>query len=774
MTVRSYTLTEPERQRVARIDELVVLGGSAAAELVAAVDDPSWTVRRAAVAGLAALGDEAVPALAAWLVTSRSSERAIAAVVDALVASIGPAATEAARELLASPRPEVAADGAVILGRRHAGDAAPALIAALGHGDDNVAVASIEALGALGPAGAPASAIEPLIAVVESRSFFRAFPALQVLARSGDPRAVRPIAALLDDPLFRGEAIRALGRTGSAFAIAPLAQLLGSGDRELARLVAGALADVIARAEWSGAAAHVGETVRAALAPAIDELIRALADAEATERAALVAVLGRSGDPRVLPVLAGLLDQPELHALDAIRHLGRIALLDALGDADPEVIAAILPAVTSTGDVERVRALVTDPDPEVRARACEALARLGDTASVPALFAALADRNPRVALAATGAIQALQTSETVTRAIEALGSGNPAVRRHVLRIVAYLGLAAAFDEIHAATADPDRRIAELAIAALGALDDPRADAALATLAAAPEPGLRAATMRALGHRDGDAAGKLLQDALADEDAWVRYYACQGLGHQQRTASASAVLARLADAAPHVRIAAVEALARLDTPAAWQALVSAARSADPDEARAALVGIGQHPRDAAIPILVAAAHGEDLATRLIALSGLAAQPGAEPLQELQLAAASSEPTQREAAVSLLAEREDPAASAALVEIALATELDHPVHRALSRPPRIPVIAEALRRADERAAVVLSAALARIPDPRATAALFHALATGEPVVRRAAASSLLAIAAEGADAAVARVAADDPDPDVRRFAAALAGG
>ncbi|MEO8552171.1 MAG: HEAT repeat domain-containing protein, partial [Kofleriaceae bacterium] len=520
MTGQLYTLTPAEQQRVDRIDELVVLGGAAIGELVAAVEDPSWTVRRSAVAGLVALGAEAVAALARWLIEARTSERAISAVVDALVGSLGTAATGAALALLAHEHAAVAADGACILGRRHAVEATAALVGALGHADDNVAVASIEALGALGPAGAPAEAIEPLIAVVESRSFFRAFPALQVLARTGDPRTLRPIAALLDDPILRVEAIRALGRTGSAFAIAPLAALLGGNDRELARLVATALADLIARAEWSGGGAQVAQALRGALAPLLDDLLGALAGAEPADRAALIRVLGRAGNPRVLPVLAEHLASADTQALaiDAIRQLGRgheLGLLAALGGADPDVLASVLPLVGSTQDLEAVRGLLADDNAEVRARACEALARLGDTASVPALFAALADRNPRVALAATGAIQALQTGETAARAIAALATGTPLVRRHVLRIIAYLGFAEAFEPVQTATGDPDRRVAELAIAALGTLADPRADAALATLSASPDPGLRATTMRALGHRESAIAAGLLETGVAD-------------------------------------------------------------------------------------------------------------------------------------------------------------------------------------------------------------------------------------------------------------------
>lgn len=782
MTTRSvFSLTPAEQQRIDRIDQLVVLGGAGVSELLAAASDTSWTVRRAAVAALAALGDEPVPRLCQWLIEERTSERGIAAVVDALVASVGTTVTAAARGLLADPHAAVAADGAVILGRRHAVEALPQLVGALAHADDNVAVAAIEAIGALAPAGVPAGAIEPLIAVVESRSFFRAFPALQVLARSGDPRAVRPIAALLGDSMFRGEAIRALGRSGSVLAIRPLGALLHAGDAASIRVVVTALADLIARSEWSGASAQVGRELETVLAPSLGTLAAAFPGADPTERPALLKVLGRAGDASTLPVLASFLGDSELrdHAVEAIKILSRrheLALLAEVGPVDPATLAAVVPLVSSLREAPTVRALLDDPDAELRARACEALARLGDTEAVPALFEALADTNPRVALAASGAIQALHSAETAPRALAALATGTPAVRRHVLRVVAYLGLPDAFAAVRAATADPDRRIAELAIGALAAIPDPQVDGELARLARAPEPGSRAAVMRAVAHRGGSPAAALLEAGLGDDDAWVRYYAAQGLGRLDHAAATTALLARLADPAPFVRIAAIEALARLDTPVAWQALTSSVRSNDPDEQRAALVGLGQRPHPAAVPILVDAARAGDLATRLIALSGLAVQTGDDATAELATAARAPEPALRDAAISLLAEREDRRAIEALVELAFEADHDHPVHLALSQPSpaRLEVLAERLRGADEREATVLAAALARMADPHATAALFEALATGSPAVRRAVAAALLAMGAAGAGEAVAKLAAEDPDPDVRRISAALVRG
>jgi HEAT repeat protein len=234
-----------------------------------------------------------------------------------------------------------------------------------------------------------------------------------------------------------------------------------------------------------------------------------------------------------------------------------------------------------------------------------------------------------------------------------------------------------------------------------------------------------------------------------------------------------LLARLADAIPHVRVAALEALARFETPAAWQALTSAVRSSDPDECRAALVGLGQRPRAAAVPILVEAARSDDLATRLIAISGLAMQPGSEAIAELARAARATEPALRDAALSLLAERDDRDASLALIAVALEAAPTDPAHFALSRPSpaRIATLGEELQTANEHAATVLAAALARIGGPAATTALFDALTVDNPAARRSAASSLVAMSADGARAAVAKLATEDPDPDVRRFCVAL---
>ena len=168
-----------------RVDRLTAEGGTALDELVGMLDDPSWTVRRSVVESLAASGTAAVDPLCRSLRTRRESEARIAATVDALAAVNGNADLPLV-DMIAGADAPLLADIAQILGRRRTVAGLPAVIALTRHADDNVAVAAIEALGRIGGR----AAVDSLVDAVKSGNFFRTFPAIDVLGRSGDPRAV--------------------------------------------------------------------------------------------------------------------------------------------------------------------------------------------------------------------------------------------------------------------------------------------------------------------------------------------------------------------------------------------------------------------------------------------------------------------------------------------------------------------------------------------------------------------------------------------------------
>lgn len=768
-------LTEGERQRVEQSDRFVALGEQGVPGLLGMLADRSWGVRRAVVAGLASLGDCAVAPLCLWLREVRSTERGIAAAVEALVASTGADVDSAVLALAESPVAAVVADAAQILGRRRSLPAGAALGRLIYHPDDNVAVSGIEALGRLGGA----ASVEPLLDALAGDSFFRTFAAIGVLGSIGDPRAIRPLAGLLQDGRYTVEAARALGQSGDRGAIGPLSTLLGQPAAPLIQVAVAALADLVERHQIRfGPSAALDQTMRELVGPYAGSLIELLPKAAAAEQAAICALLGRLADPAAIPVLLQRLGGEPLVAEQAARALERLAqqseavLLHLVRTADSAQRALLLPRLTLGPEV--LGELIDDPSPEVRALSCTAAARAGDISVIARLFALLADPHVGVAQAALAAIQALGASQTESLSLQAAASPQPAVRRAGLRILAAFGFRSAYDVFIAALADPDERLRELSAYGLAFVEHPDAFAALCQLATSAPPRVRAAAMRGLGHCGSEReAADVLCRGLADADPWVRYFACQALGKLGCEAATGAIAARLQDEAGQVRIAALEALAQLRSEEAWTLLQAAAATGDLDGRRAALVGLGLSGRPAAIPLLIEATRSTDLATRLVALSGLAKFPVPAALRELAAAATADDEQVRSAAVSCLADSEAREADALLIELVGRVDTRHPAHAALaqSRPGRLASVLTALRSADDASAAALTSALVRMNSADANAALFEALTLQNVATRKAAAWALAEAGGDGAPAALRHAAAKDPDPEVRRLCSAL---
>lgn len=769
---------EAERQRLESIDRLVVRGIEAVLPLLGMLTDPSWAVRRQVVAGLASLGDAALEPLCDLLRNKRDSETRIAAVVDALVGSIGDA-EHAVAKLARDPNPAVVADVAQILGRRRSARGVATLVSLLEHEDDNVAVAAIEALGRVGGR----AAVDALVAAVQSKNFFRVYPAIDVLGRSGDPRAVAPLAALLDDPQFALEACRALGRTGERAAVAPLANLLASASDANVRVAAVSLSDLHERyRERFGAALAVEEALRqtAPAQSAVRRLGQCAVGAEATEQAAVCLVLGVLGSDAAVPVLTRLLLTPAAAgaAAAALKKIARseseVQILRAVRDGDSARRAALLPGIVTSAAVEDVSLCLTDPDASVRALACDALARMGTPRAVPALFARLDDPNPRVSQAALAAIQSLGSAETLRLALAAGRSPQAVVRRAALRILSFFGYSEAFDLFRSSLEDPDARVRDAAIQGLPFLEDPRAlDCVLETASATGER-VRASAMRALGQcaEDVRVVSALLR-GLGDADAWVRYYACQSLGKLGVEASVAPIAKLLADDAGQVRVAAVEALSHLESAIALDELRKAAASSEPDVQRAALIGLGISRRPDALPILLAAAASSDPATRLVALSAVAGFDEQQVLPTLARAASDQDESVRTAAIGFLASWSGPDATRVLVDFLHDSKERDRVVAALATPSegRVTGVLAALEHSDDEISSFLTSTLARLNRADATAAIFAAMKLPNPPARKAAASTLAAIGTREALATLRRASTEDASSEVRRICSLL---
>ena len=139
-----------------------------------------------------------MPLLIETLRSSRENEAKIAGLVDALSATDN-RIDELLLELAEDENVAVVCDAAQILGRRESTRAVPKLKELTQHADDNVALAAVEALGRIGGK----EALESLLVLAESRNFFRTFPTIDILGRSGDSRVLPHAARAFARPAVR-------------------------------------------------------------------------------------------------------------------------------------------------------------------------------------------------------------------------------------------------------------------------------------------------------------------------------------------------------------------------------------------------------------------------------------------------------------------------------------------------------------------------------------------------------------------------------------------
>jgi HEAT repeat protein len=765
----ALSLTERDRQQ---IDEVLALARNGdVAALIDRLRIDRWPVRRATVAALADMGTAALTPLCDVLLHKRDDEGQIAAVVDALSASQADV-TSTIEQLAQHATPAIVCDAATILGRRRSEPSVPLLGTLTAHPDDNVAVAAVEALGRIGGD----AAIEALLGLAATGSFFRVFPTLDVLGRSRDPRATDVLSRLLDDPLYAPEAARALGRTGDERSLDALLKLLVRSTDAVVRVAAVALIEVHDRIYGRFGTTVENLMPRVPTSP-ITRLKQALASSDPFEEAAIIRVLGLLGGDEAITALLEIVTRGDGRAVavaeSVLRELGAHALgplLEMIRTGNSDERAVLLPLVGARAtDPTAIIACLVDPVSRVRAFAIETLTRMGYVEATPALFVALRDADPRVAQAAIAAIQSLGSDGSETLAIEAARDPNPAVRRAGIRILAYFGYRGALEPLLAATSDPDERVRDVALGGLPLLDDPRGDAALFAAVRHPSARTRAAAVRALGHvgQDRDVHA-LLSTALDDSDAWVRYFACQALARRRDERAIPALVERLEDTAGQVRVGAIEALAQFRDDRASGALTRAAEGADPDMRRAAIIGFGLTGRTSSLPLIADALRDDDASTRLVAVSALAALPGVEPLEAIVRATGDPDPPVSSAAINVLGGRPEPAAFDRLIALLDDTRTAERAMHAMAQSVvgRAQTIALALSHATPERATLLAAALLRMRTPEANAALIGALATPKLRTRMAIASALAVVPLPEHRSAIQHALDVEHDPDIRK--------
>ena len=174
-------------------------------------------------------------------------------------------------------------------------------------------------------------------------------------------------ALALSDPAAREVAIRTLGKSGDPRAVAPLVALLGDGHR--------------------GTREHAVRALGALGKVAVEPLIRALGDSDWHVRTGAAVSLRIIGDGRAIEPLIRLLgDGNRFVRREAAKSLGRIGdarvvepLIRVLRDQDTGVRGKAVIALGRLGDLRArgpLEQLASDPDPDIQLAAMNAISKL--------------------------------------------------------------------------------------------------------------------------------------------------------------------------------------------------------------------------------------------------------------------------------------------------------------------------------------------------------------------------------------------------------------
>lgn len=228
--------------------------------------------------------------------------------------------------------------------------------------------------------------------------------AAQALGSIGDPRAVRPLDAMLRGRVSV-DAAKALGQIGGPRAAEALITALHFEEPNV-------------RAAAAAALVEIGE-------PAVKPLVAKLTVEEVGELAA--ETLGQIGEPAVEPLIAALKEWTfSPHRRAAAMALGQVGepavepLVALIEEGDTSVSSFAASALGQIGEPALEPLLAALKNPSAAARAADALGKMGDPRAVEPLIAALKDPDfpSNAAADALGQIGDLRAVEPLIAALE--------------------------------------------------------------------------------------------------------------------------------------------------------------------------------------------------------------------------------------------------------------------------------------------------------------------------------------------------------------------
>ncbi len=424
-----------------------------------------------------------------------------------------------------------------------------------------------------------------------------------------------------EDPLVRALACEALGRIGAVDHIDLLMPHLGDANARVVQAAISALQSL-------GSAKTITKVIAAAKSPS------------ATTRRAALRILAYFGHREALPVFLGALEDVDPRAREvALTGLASLedepraleALLETSRSEGPlgapirrAALRALGQSIADDGRIaERLAQALSDPDAWARYYACQALGKLGLSATAPSVAERLHDEAGQVRIAAIEAISHFDTrvAEDALRAaatsddadmrraalvglgnsrnvsalpvlFEAARSDDAATRLVAISAIAELAMFLSdtggaplldpLDPLEAAASDADENVRAAALVLLARSPSPRATPILVELARKPEERDRIVELLSTPSRSRVPA-LLASLALASDDEALLL--TSALSRLQTPEAEAALFAAMSFESPAVRRATAASVASLNTAAGRAALrVAAEHDLDPEVRR----------------------------------------------------------------------------------------------------------------------------------------------------------------------------------------------
>jgi len=534
--------------------------------LLKLLEDSKSSVRKSAAGALGNIGDDrAIPRLLKLVEDSDADVRGMAA--DALGKIGDDRAIPGLLKLLEHSHSDVRKNAVDALGKIGDDKAIPGLLKLVGHSHSDVRKNAVDALGKIGSE----AAIPGLLKFVNDSDSNVSKNAADALGKIGSGVAIPGLLKLVENSNSNvsKNAAEALGKIGSTEAIPGLLKLVENSDYDVRKNAAYALGKIVSEvaiplAEDSDSivpSMSVDALDKIGSEAAIPELLKLVEHSDSSVRRNAADALGEIAKQHTEEVTAHL---PHLLTLipsksgKEVYHL--ILAIQAACKYYNYTIAhlPLLPAYQQMV-LDTFCIALENASPAVRAKAAEAVGKIGDVAIAPLLFKTLKDTSPEVRHSAIQALGQQKDEASIPHLLAAGQDSDNFVRQSVAEALGNIGDDAAIPTLLKLVEDSNYDVRKSAADALGKIGSDAAIPALLKLLEDSNSDVRKSAADALGKIGSEAAIPTLLKLLEDPDAEIRQASAIALGKLGNEDIIPVLIHLLEDSNAQVRESAVDAL-----------------------------------------------------------------------------------------------------------------------------------------------------------------------------------------------------------------------